>query len=254
LKGHKVDDEAGGSVLKTPEKQEEIVAQMRAILVAGSDPPSLMLVWSFIELARRPEIQTRVREEINAALGAELDWNHLQSSCPLLDGVISEVLRLHISFGEAPRVASEDDVIQLKEPTLDASGRLVDRIHIPKGTRIIIPNHYLNYSPSIWGPDGAVFNPDRWIVDPLSKSGDSREGLPPGARLWTFGEGPRMCVGKAFAMTLIKIVLAVLLRDFVFELPQGPETPIDVHYSIVARPKIKGLNGAKFPLLVSRAR
>ncbi|PPQ88908.1 hypothetical protein CVT25_009143 [Psilocybe cyanescens] len=245
--------EDDGSDLQSPEGKEEILAKMKNLLIAGSDSPGIMLVWVLIELARHPEMQNRVREEITACPGAELEWSSLQFSCPFLDAVISEALRLRPTVGETPRVANEDDVLHLKEPILDASGKLVDRIPITKGTNIIIPNHYLNSSPSIWGSDGLQFNPDRWMDTYLSRSGDDpNDAISEKRRLWTFGDGPRICVGKAFVMVQMKIVLAVLLRHFIFELPQGPETPMDIHYSLVRRPKIKGLEGAMMPLLVSR--
>ncbi|KDR74239.1 hypothetical protein GALMADRAFT_572553 [Galerina marginata CBS 339.88] len=248
-----VDAESSGSGRPTQESKDEIVAQMKAILIAGTDPPSLATVWTLLEIARNPEVQTRLRQEINASPGAELDWNHLQSSCPLLDAVISEVLRMRPSFGETPRVANEDDILPLKEPMIDASGKLVDRIHIAKGTKIIIPNHFLNCSPSIWGSDAHEFNPDRWLDDPVLKADRNPDDITSARlRLWSFGEGPRVCVGRVFALTQLKIVLAILLRDFMFELADGPGTPIDIHFSLVARPKLRGLKGATLPLLVSR--
>ncbi|KAF8905718.1 cytochrome P450 [Gymnopilus junonius] len=251
-----IDAETNSSGLLSAERKEEIVTQMKAILIAGSDPPGLIIVWSLIELARHPEIQARIRAEINSSHGVELDWNRLQSSCPFLDAFISEVLRLRPSVGETPRVTNEDDILLLKEPIKDASGRLTEKIYLPKGTKVIVPNHFLNVDPEIWGPDAAVFNPDRWLNDPLMKLEKSVDDSSASAkgRLWTFGEGPRVCVGKAFAMTQLKIVLAILLHEFSFDLPEGRETLIDLHYSLVARPKVRGRAGANIPLLVSRAR
>ncbi|KAH9483263.1 Cytochrome P450 monooxygenase 197 [Psilocybe cubensis] len=245
--------EDDGVDLQSPEGKEEVLAKMKNLLIAGSDAPGIILVWALIELARHPEIQKRVREEVMATPGAELEWRILQSSCPFLDSVLSETLRLHPTVGETHRMANEDDVLHLKEPILDSSGQLVDCIHIPKGTSIIIPNHYLNSSTSIWGPDGLNFNPERWMGTYLSRSGDEpNDAISERRRLWTFGDGPRICVGKAFVMVQLKIVLAVLLRHFVFELPQGPNTPLDFHLSLVRRPKVKGMKGAAMPFLISR--
>jgi len=247
-----------GSDTQMSEKKEEIIAQMKAILIAGSDPPGLTMVWTLIELARHPLIQDRLREELTSRgnSGKELTYEELQISFPFLDAVISEVLRLHPSIGETPRVAAEDDILHLNEPILDAASKLTDTIFIPKGTKVTVPSHYLNISEAMWGADATVFRPDRWLalkeLEPIADGDDTKISARP--RIWSFGEGPRVCVGKAFALTQLKIVLSVLIREFVFELPQGPETPIDVHFSLTSRPKIGGLEGANFPFIVRRVR
>lgn len=44
----------------------------------------------------------------------------------------------------------------------------------------------------------------------------------------------------------------MLIRNYTFELPDGPETKIEKHRSILPRPKVAGQDGAKVPLRVRR--
>jgi len=47
-------------------------------------------------------------------------------------------------------------------------------------------------------------------------------------------------------------VLTVLIRNYMFELPDGPQTKLGSHQSIVIRPKVAGEEGPKVPLIVRR--
>lgn len=68
----------------------------------------------------------------------------------------------------------------------------------------------------------------------------------------TFSEGPRTCLGRGIALAEFKAILTVLVRNFVFELPEGPKTVIENHRSIFVRPKVVGEAGANVPLKVRR--
>jgi len=104
----------------------------------------------------------------------------------------------------------------------------------------------------IWGEDAKVFNPSRWLEDDHGNS-----GIPAKAKevqgyrhLLTFGDGPRICLGKNFAMTEFKAVLSVLVKNFVFELRDGQETKIEIGRGFLLRPRVAGEVGCKMPLRV----
>jgi hypothetical protein len=54
---------------------------------------------------------------------------------------------------------------------------------------------------------------------------------------------PFRCLGRSFAVTNMKAVLAVLLRKFSFELLEGPDTEIEERRTIVHRPKEVSMDG-----------
>ena len=50
--------------------EEEVLAQMHALTVAGHETTASTLTWLFYELAKHPEYQIRMREEIKAVRSA----------------------------------------------------------------------------------------------------------------------------------------------------------------------------------------
>jgi hypothetical protein len=79
-----------------------------------------------------------------------------------------------------------------------------------------------------------------------------------------------MCLGRHFALTEFKVcfllprfvlpdwilqaVMSVLLRNFSFELPHGPDTKIEILNSAGVRPKVAGEEGPKVPLIIKKVR
>ena len=82
-----------------------------------------------------------------------------------------------------------------------------------------------NVSNEIWGPDAAIFNPDRHLRhDPYEKTEGAAKRVP---GVWrnqlSFLGGPRNCIGYRFALAEMKALLFVLGRSFAFEeLPSHP--------------------------------
>jgi hypothetical protein len=60
------------------------------------------------------------------------------------------------------------------------------------------------------------------------------------------------CLGRAFAVTNIKVLLVVILRKFAFELPEGPATQFEQILTAVARVRTKGQEGSKVLMRVRR--
>jgi hypothetical protein len=126
----------------------------------------------------------------------------------------------------------------------------------------------INRSEALWGNNAKDFLPSRWLDDSISREKASEiQGY---RHLLTFGGGPRACLGRTFALTEIKVrssdlgsfitvlissckvVLSVLIRNYTFELPDGPSTKFGSHRSILERPKVAGEDGARVPLIVKR--
>ncbi|KAF7354652.1 Cytochrome P450 4F12 [Mycena sanguinolenta] len=237
--------------------QEEVVAQQRLIILvqqnvllfAGYETTSISLTWALIELSRHPEIQDKLRNELLAEFGGnDPTWDQLVHQLPYLDATVHEVLRLHPPIIDTLREAFHDDVIPLGTPVVTPSGETISNITIAKGTTVYAPIRCINRSEALWGPDAKDFKPERWFEDVTVPAKD----LQGHRHLLTFHDGPRTCLGKSFALAEFKAVLSVLIRNYVFELPDGPETKIETHVTIVPRPKVAGQDGAKVPLKVRR--
>jgi cytochrome P450 len=64
--------------------------------------------WGLIELARRPDIQIALRNELREKFpDTDPTWDQLTQDLPLLDAVIHETLRLHPSVPETIRQVSD---------------------------------------------------------------------------------------------------------------------------------------------------
>jgi cytochrome P450 len=166
-------------------------------MIAGHETTATALVWTVHELSRNATIAERLHAEVEAMFQQNPDPGYSEiERLPYLSNFTRELLRIHQSSVNAPREAIEDVVIQ--------------GTTIPKGTTVLMVMASMNRKKSIWGEDADVFDPDRW---------DRLEGTPasdPHA-FQTFLWGPRGCIGRAFAMLELKVVVVELVRRFRFE-------------------------------------
>jgi cytochrome P450 len=79
---------------------------------------------------------------------------------------------------------------------------------IPQGTIVFIPIAALNFDEEVWGPDVDTFIPERWEKLPEKVSNYN---------YLTFLQGPRSCIGRRFAETEMKVILAALIQRLKFE-------------------------------------
>ncbi|TFK59899.1 cytochrome P450 [Pluteus cervinus] len=263
---------------------DELMAQMKEVLIAGFEPPAAALTWGLIEIARRPEIQSRLRAEIvefSENNGGEPTWDQLTAGFPYLTAFTHEVLRCYPSLPVLRRVAAEDDILPLTHPIITADGKEITQVPIPKGAFVSIPIKCMNLAEEFWGPTAKQFDPNRWLVDfddevdsdeeeahgkPQKRvkiNGSVKEKRSEGKKLrakeiqgfkhiLSFGDGPRMCLGKGFALASFKATCYVLVKHFTFEFPGGPKTELDSHWSLLPRPKVKGAEGAGVPIRIRR--
>ncbi|KAI5737138.1 hypothetical protein M8J76_010374 [Diaphorina citri] len=175
--------------------EELITAQCFLFFLAGFDTSSTVLTFSLYELAKNKSIQSKLRNEINdtkAKYGGELTYESY-NEMPLLDKVIKESLRMYTPLSQLERVAGRP--YQL--PNTD--------IVVDKGTKMFIPLYGLHHDPEIY-PNPDVFDPERFAPE-------NADNIPNYAYL-PFGEGPRNCIGKRFALLQLKSGLAHSLSNF----------------------------------------
>jgi cytochrome P450 len=91
----------------------------------------------------------------------------------------------------------------------------IDGIFIPKGTSVMLCPSVANLHPKLWGPDPSVFDPDRWLPDRLV--GDTASPFV----FCSFIQGPRMCIGRQFAMLEFKSLLIELVSRWRFGSVEG---------------------------------
>ncbi|EIW81779.1 cytochrome P450 [Coniophora puteana RWD-64-598 SS2] len=219
---------AQGSDTSLQLSREEVLDEIKVLILAGYITTSTSLTWCLIELAKNQEAQKKLRDELRNYDTDEPSYDDLMDTTklPYLDAVTHETLRLHPAATELDRVAAVDDAIPLSTPITDARGRTTDHIAVPRGTLVAVPIAAVNRSPAFWGPDAALFRPERWLGG-AAEAGAAKD-LVGHRHLLTFASGPRTCIGKMFALAEFKTVLSVLARNFAFEFEGGDAQKITI--------------------------
>jgi cytochrome P450 len=81
-------------------------------------------------------------------------------------------------------------------------------------TEIFIGISVLQYSTEIWGPTADNFDSKRWLDPSLIKNVTNLNYLP-------FLNGARGCIGNKLALVEVKILLGMLIRNFIFQPIEG---------------------------------
>lgn len=239
----------------------DLLSQLSTFLFAGSDSTSLTMSWCIHLLSLHPDIQGRLRSELNSMSPCASNSSstsgysaptHAEAidGLPFLDAVVHETLRLCPPVHGTMRVATRDDNIPISSPIVLRNGTIIqpgETIHIRKGSYVHIPIEALNFSTDIWGEDARIFNPDRWSSLPHPARAPSHPGI---ANLMTFSFGPHACPGWKFSMLQTKIFLATLIPHFVFE----PAADIQKFNAILTRPYVfdQFEFGTRLPVKIGR--
>lgn len=168
----------------TPHGEDEIMEQMISLIGAGHETTASAITWALFHVHRDRAVRDRLLDELGTATAAREVID--AARFPFLDAVCSEALRI-------------DPVAPLVGRTLRADLTLKGRV-IPAGASVGIAIINLHRRPDLY-PEPERFWPERF----LAGSRTPFELLP-------FGGGSRRCIGAAFAVYEMKIVLATVLR------------------------------------------
>ena len=177
----------------------EIRDQVMTLMFAGHDTSTSTLTFMLHELARHPEVTRRLHEEQDEVLaGAAPTATQLEREMPYLDMVLDEVLRLYPPAWIGPRRAIRE---------FEFGGYTV-----PKGAYVNYCSWASHRLPEVF-PEPEAFIPERFTRE-------RKAALPRGAYV-PFGGGSRICIGKRFGQTEVKLVATKLLRRLRIEALPG---------------------------------
>ncbi|HEY4780022.1 MAG TPA: cytochrome P450, partial [Solirubrobacterales bacterium] len=168
----------------------EVRDQVMTLMFAGHDTSTSTVTFMLHELARHPDVVAKLHEEQDRVLGREApNAEQLEREMPYLEMVLDEVLRLYPPAWIGPRRAVRE---------FEFGGYTVPR------------DAYVNYCswashriPEVF-PDPEAFVPERFTRE-------RKAALPRGAYV-PFGGGSRICIGKRFGQTEVKLVATMLLQ------------------------------------------
>lgn len=149
------------------------------------------LAFSLYQLGRNQDCQNKLRESLKKE-GADSEY---------LGWVINESLRMYppVSAG-AHRMLETDLAID------SVPGGVV----IKKGAFINTPLYTIHRLKKYWGDDADEFRPERW-----ARQADFHP-----CQYMPFGAGLRTCLGKEFALHMIRMMLSSLISQFRFDCPE----------------------------------
>ncbi|XP_073998584.1 cytochrome P450 6j1-like isoform X2 [Rhodnius prolixus] len=166
-------NEQGG---KPVYNQIEMAGHCMTFYMDGFETSSILLSFAFYELARHPQIQIEIREELLAKSKYINDFDiDAINSLTKLDNFVSETLRLHPPIQSVSRICRSDI-------TLTSRGY---EYRIKKGLAVVVPIYALHTDPENF-PEPDVFKPERF--NKQNQSNIKKFTYLP------FGEGPRMCL------------------------------------------------------------
>ena len=187
---------------------DAIFSQLLTLLVAGHETTASTLAWALYEIHRQPNVLARARADISS-VGLDAPAEEI-AALPSLQAIADETLRIHPIVAEAVRTVKE--------------GVRFQGYDLPAGISIAVSIIMIHNDPELY-PEPERFRPERFLE---RKHGPS-EHLP-------FGGGYRRCIGAAFAMNEIKIVLGTLLPRF--ELALAEDRPLaTVRRSVTLAPE-----------------
>lgn len=190
--GHSFGKQSHQTSKKRTMSKIELRDQLMLTLFAGFETSmstiGLCLAW----LAKYPEAQERLYEEVKS-----IDWHQVTSQqlndLQFLMNCINETNRLGGVFTDLARRVLSD---------IEVEGYL-----IPKEAHVMFDLDRLGKRKDLWNTSEtsnlATFDPDRW----------QKERPPPGV-FQPFGIGPRACIGKKIAMYQVKAIVGYLISHY----------------------------------------
>ena len=201
-------DEDGSGLSDT-----DIRAEVDTFMFEGHDTTTSGICWTLYCLAKHPEHQEKVREEVRSVLmGREwLEYDDLKE-LKYTQWCIKEAMRLYPPVFEIYRKVSED--VKLGD------------ILIPEGTQFSFMIHAIHHHPDVW-EDPEQFDPLRFHPSNVEKR-DPYAYIP-------FSAGHRNCIGQNFAMNEEKVVVGTIVSRFRLKLDDTHK--VEVVPKVVLRTK-----------------
>ncbi|KAG6751409.1 hypothetical protein POTOM_045945 [Populus tomentosa] len=211
--------------------EDNVLYIVENINVAAIETTLWSIEWGIAELVNHPEIQKKLRHELDTLLGpghqiTEPDTYKL----PYLNAVVKETLRLRMA-------------IPLLVPHMNLHDAKLGGFDIPAESKILVNAWWLANNPAHW-KNPEEFRPERFLEEEAKVEANGND-----FRYLPFGVGRRSCPGIILALPILGITLGRLVQNFELLPPPG-QSKIDTtekggqfslhilkHSTIVAKPR-----------------
>ncbi|XP_075546636.1 cytochrome P450 3A1-like isoform X3 [Dermacentor variabilis] len=196
-----LDSNSNGASKSSDVSSSAVASTATVVFIGGFDSTAATLSYIAFALAKYPDIQERVREEVLEALSqtGTLDYEIVMHKLKYLGYVVDETLRLYPpGLLSVTRKAKED---------FEYKG-----IKYKAGTCFVVSTYHLHTNPQFW-PNAEQFYPERFA--PEDEASLKKLAYAP------FGIGPRNCVGTKLALLIVKYTVAKLVQKYRLELGES---------------------------------
>ena len=201
------DEETSGR-LSIQEVRDEVITSF----MAGHETTAQALTWAWYLISQHPAEEGKLHAEIEAVLGGRPPAYEDLAKLTYTRMIIEEAMRLYPPAHTISRTPLADDEIC--------------NLRIPKGAVVLISPWVLHRHHRLWDrPD--IFEPTRFA--PEHAAARSRFSYLP------FGAGPRFCIGAAFAMAEMMLMLAAVAQRYSLRLAPGHQ--VEPQGLIMLRPR-----------------
>lgn len=204
-----------------PLTNQDIREEVDTFMFEGHDTTTSGISFCLHNLAKYPQVQQKVYDEIQNEIGADdvaLSLQHL-SRLHYLELVIKESLRLFPSVPYFARKLSEEIT--------------VGGYTLPKKCSVYIAPYLMGRDANIF-PNPLEFNPERFDVETTADKINPFAYVP-----FSAGEtvhvtiiilsndlhflGPRNCIGQKFALCELKSIICKVIKKYEISIPEGKE-------------------------------
>jgi cytochrome P450 len=180
---------------------QEIRDALLTLVLAGHETTSIALSWALEQIVPRADVVKNITDELNRVTGGDQPRAEHLSQLEYLDAAIRESLRIRTILPIVVRLTKRPFVVVGRE--------------YPPGV-VLCPCSHLVHRRSDLYPEPDKFRPERF----LERKFGGHEWFP-------FGGGNRTCLGMAFALYEMKVVLATLFSQVnLIRLPGMRSAPI----------------------------
>lgn len=176
----------------SPMSDGQLLDEVLILFTAGHETTANALSFTLFLLAKHPEIQEQVYDEVSKVNLGDANVDLMQEVMQLhcVNHCVEEALRLYPPAYVIDRIATEDESFE--------------GIVLPKDSMVLMSIYELHRYNDFWEKP-SEFIPSRFRGMDKKDYGDY---------YYPFGAGPRMCVGNNFAMAEMIIAIAEIVKKF----------------------------------------
>ncbi|XP_046893408.1 cytochrome P450 2K1-like [Hypomesus transpacificus] len=176
-----------------------LIFSVSNLFAAGTDTTGTTLCWSLLIMAKYPNIQDKVHEEISRVIGSRQVYVEDRKNLPYTDAVIHETQRLA-------------DIVPMSIPHITSRDVTFQGYFIKKGTTVVPLLTTVLHDESKW-ESPHTFNPAHFL--------DAQGRFVKREAFMPFSAGRRVCLGEGLARMELFLFFTSLLQHFRFSPPPG---------------------------------